>query len=201
MKTLSAVLCGLILMSLDFASAKEWDPRYRKATFAAGCFWCIQPVFDKTPGVKHTEVGYTGGQEANPSYKQVSSGLTSHAEAVQVVYDPTKVTYDALLDIFWDNINPTTKDQQFVDRGRQYRTVIFYHDEEQRLTAEASKAKQGTRSHLDSPIVTEIVPASSFWPAEDYHQKYYLKSPEAYQQYSDHSGRKEYFERRKRKNR
>jgi peptide-methionine (S)-S-oxide reductase len=168
--------------------------KLEKATFAAGCFWCIQPPFDKMAGVMKTTVGYTGGQEANPTYKDVSNGKTTHAESIEVVFDPAKVTYAQLLDIFWRNIDPTTKDRQFPDWGKQYRTAIFYHGEAQRKAAEESKAALEKSNRFSGPIVTEIVAASTFWPAEAYHQKYYLKSPESYHAYHDHSGRKEFFE-------
>jgi methionine-S-sulfoxide reductase len=166
-----------------------------KATFAAGCFWCIQPPFDQTPGVVRTIVGYTGGQEPHPSYHQVGAGKTGHAESIEMFYDPSIVTYEKLLDVFWHNIDPTTKDRQFPDWGRQYRTAIFYHNEAQRRAAIDSKERLEKSGRFGAPIVTEIVPASAFWPAEDYHQKYYIKSPESYHQYHDHSGREEYFRR------
>jgi methionine-S-sulfoxide reductase len=165
------------------------------ATFAAGCFWCIQPYFDETPGVLKTTVGYTGGPEKNPTYKQVSSGQTGHAEAIEVVYDPAKVRYEKLLDIFWRNIDPTTADRQFPDRGPQYRTAIFYHSEAQRKAAVLTKEQFEKSERFGAPLVTQILPAVTFWPAEDYHQAYYRKSPEAYKQYNDNSGRKEYFKR------
>ena len=169
--------------------------RLEKATFAAGCFWCIQSPFDQTPGVVRTTVGYTGGTEPQPTYHQVGSGQTGHAESIEVVYNPAKVTYEKLLDVFWHNIDPTTKDRQFPDLGHQYRTAIFYHNEAQKRAATASKEHWEKDGRFGAPIVTEIVPASTFWPAEDYHQKYYLKSPEDYHRYHDHSGREEYFRR------
>src|SRR5262249_10932393 len=138
-------------------------------------------------------VGYTGGKEAHPTYHQVSSGSTGHAESIEVLYDPVKVSYDKLLDVFWHNIDPTTQDRQFPDWGHQYRTVIFYHNEAQRAAAVASKERLEKSGRFGAPIVTEVEPAAAFWPAEDYHQKYYLKSPESYHQYHDHSGREEYF--------
>jgi peptide-methionine (S)-S-oxide reductase len=178
-------------------SAKEQPdiPRLEKATFAAGCFWCIQPPFDQTPGVVKTTVGFTGGTEPHPTYHQVSAGKTGHAESIEVFYDPTRVRYSELLDVFWHNIDPTTKDRQFPDWGHQYRTVIFYHSQAQRVAAVASKDRLDKSGRFGAPIVTEIAPASTFWPAEDYHQKYYQKSPESYHQYHDHSGREEYFRR------
>jgi methionine-S-sulfoxide reductase len=169
--------------------------KFEKATFAAGCFWCIQPPFDQTRGVLRTTVGYTGGPELQPTYAQVSEGKTGHAEAIEVAYDPTQVTYEQLLDVFWRHIDPTTKDRQFPDWGRQYRTAIYVHNETQRRAAEASKAAHEKSGRFGAPIVTEIVAASTFWPAEDYHQKYYVKSPASYHAYHDNSGRAEYFKK------
>jgi methionine-S-sulfoxide reductase len=169
--------------------------KFEKATFAAGCFWCIQPPFDQTPGVVRTTVGYTGGTEPHPTYHQVGSGSTGHAESIEVLYDPAKTSYEKMLDVFWHNIDPTTKDRQFPDWGHQYRTAIFYHNEAQHQAALASKAHWEKDGRFGAPIVTEIVPASAFWPAEDYHQKYYQKSPVSYHAYHDHSGREEFFKR------
>jgi peptide-methionine (S)-S-oxide reductase len=176
-------------------SQKSAEHPWQKATFAAGCFWCIQPPFDQTPGVIRTTVGYTGGKEPHPTYHQVGSGSTGHAESIEVVYDPAKVTYEKLLDVFWHNIDPTQKDRQFPDWGHQYRTAIFYHSDAQKRAAAASREKLEKSGRFGAPIVTEIEAASTFWPAEDYHQKYYLKSSEDYHRYHDHSGREEYFHR------
>ena len=159
------------------------------ATFAGGCFWCMEPPFDKLPGVVSTTSGYTGGKTRNPSYEEVSSGTTGHAEAVQVVYDPAKVTYERLLDVFWHNIDPTVKDRQFCDIGTQYRTAIFVHDDRQRALAEASKAALEKSKPFKEPIVTPIVSATEFWPAEAYHQDYYLKNPIRYGYYRTGCGR------------
>jgi len=139
------------------------------AIFAGGCFWCVEADFDKVPGVLSTESGYAGGQLKNPTYEQVSRGGTGHAESVRVTYDPTKVSYEQLLDYFWRHVDPTVKDQQFCDKGNQYRTAIFYQNDAQRLTAQASKSaleKSGRLAH----VYTEIAPAGTFYPAEDYHQ-------------------------------
>jgi len=163
-----------------------------KATFAGGCFWCMQPPFDKTTGVVSTVVGYTGGAESDPTYEQVASGRTGHAEAIRVVYDPSQVSYERLLEVLWRNINPTTRDRQFADVGRQYRTAIFYHTEEQRRQAEASKQRLAQSGKFDQPIVTEIVPAGPFYPAEDHHQDYYKKHPIHYTLYRIGSGREGY---------
>jgi len=159
------------------------------ATFAGGCFWCMEPPYDKLPGVVATISGYTGGRKANPTYEEVSSGTTGHAESVTVVYDPKKVTYEKLLDVFWHNIDPTVKDRQFCDGGNQYRTAIFYHDEAQRKAAEASKAALEKSKPFREPIVTEIVMAGPFYPAEDYHQDFYMKNPVRYQLYRSGCGR------------
>jgi peptide-methionine (S)-S-oxide reductase len=160
-----------------------------KATFAGGCFWCMEPPYDKLTGVISTTSGYIGGQKPNPTYEEVSSGRTGHAEAVQVVYDPKKVSYEQLLDVFWHNIDPTVKNQQFCDVGSQYRTGIFYHDDEQRRLAEASKAALEKSKPFKAPIVTEITRAGEFYPAEEYHQDYYLKNPVRYKFYRNGCGR------------
>jgi peptide-methionine (S)-S-oxide reductase len=159
------------------------------ATFAGGCFWCMQPPFDGLAGVVKTTAGYTGGTKVEPTYEEVSGGTTGHAEAVEVVYDPAKVTYDELLNIFWHNIDPLTKNAQFCDHGTQYRTAIFYHGDEQKRAAEASKAKLEASGVLKGPIVTQIVPAGAFYPAEDYHQEFYVKSSVQYKFYRYNCGR------------
>ena len=156
------------------------------ATFAGGCFWCMEPPYDKLEGVISTTSGYIGGQKENPTYKEVSAGGTGHAEAVQVVYDPTKISYEELLDVFWKNIDPTVKDQQFCDHGDQYRTAIFYSGDEQKQFAETSKERIAVR--FDT-VYTEIVPASTFYPAEEYHQDYYQKNPLRYKFYRTSCGR------------
>lgn len=175
--------------------AEAEDPALKIATFAAGCFWCIEPPFDETPGVKATIVGYTGGAEKLPTYEDVSYGRTGHTEAVRVYYNPDEVSYEALLTVFWRNINPTQKDGQFVDRGRQYRSGIYYHDAEQQRLAEASKAELSASGKFDKPIVTEVEPAGSFWKAEEYHQDFYKKSPRRYKSYRRGSGRDEYIQK------
>jgi len=167
----------------------------KKATFAGGCFWCMEPPFEKLPGVLSVTSGYTGGRTDNPKYEEVSSGGTGHAEAVEVLYDPARITYEKLLDVFWRNIDPTTKDRQFVDSGSQYRTAIFTHDEEQKRLAGESKKKLEASGRFGKPIVTEIVPAGKFWPAEEYHQDYYKKSSTRYKFYRFNSGRDQYLDR------
>ncbi|MGB3429150.1 MAG: peptide-methionine (S)-S-oxide reductase MsrA [Burkholderiaceae bacterium] len=164
-------------------------PRVAVATFAGGCFWCMEPPYDKLDGVLSTISGYTGGTVQNPTYEQVSAGRTGHAEAVQVTYDPSKVTYEKLLDVFWHNIDPTVKDRQFCDIGSQYRSGIFAHDAEQRRLAEASKAGLERTKPFQGAIVTEITNAGAFYPAEEYHQDYYLKNPVRYRYYRAGCGR------------
>lgn len=159
------------------------------ATFAGGCFWCMEPAFEALAGILSVQVGYTGGTTPHPTYEEVSSGATGHVEAVQIVYDPAKVHYAQLLDIFWENIDPTQADGQFADRGSQYRTVIFYHSEEQQRLAEASKAALAQSGKFQRPIVTAIEPALPFYPAEDYHQGYAKKNPLRYRLYKAGSGR------------
>jgi peptide-methionine (S)-S-oxide reductase len=159
------------------------------ATFAGGCFWCMQPSYDHAPGVVSTTVGYTGGQLPNPTYEQVSSGGTGHRESIEVVYDPARVTYEKLLTIFWHNVDPTDSSGQFCDHGEQYRSAIFYHDEAQQRAAEASKQGIEASGRIKDPIVTDLVPASSFYPAEEYHQKYYVKSALQYKFYRFTCGR------------
>jgi peptide-methionine (S)-S-oxide reductase len=171
------------------APAKAPPPGAAIATFAGGCFWCMEPPFDKLPGVISTTSGYTGGKTKNPTYEEVSAGVTGHTEAVQVVYDPTKVSYEKLLDVFWHNIDPTVKDRQFCDIGTQYRTAIFVNDDKQRQLADASKAALEKSKPFKDAIVTPIVVATEFWPAEEYHQDYYVKNPVRYSYYRTGCGR------------
>ena len=160
-----------------------------KAIFAAGCFWCTEEAFEKVPGVVSAVSGYTGGTVKNPSYEQVSSGRTGHAEAVEVTFDPAKVTYEQLLDVFWVNHDPTVTNRQFCDSGTQYRPAIFYLNDEQKRLAEASKAKWEKMKPFKQPILTEITKAGPFYPAEDYHQDYYKKNPLQYRFYVTGCGR------------
>ena len=179
-----AIIASLLCLAIvGAADAQE----LAKATFAGGCFWCMEPPFDALDGVVSTTSGYTGGHTANPTYEQVSAGKTGHAEAVEIVYDPRKVTYTRLLEVFWRNIDPLTANAQFCDTGSQYRAVIFVHDATQRRLAEASKDAVAQR--LQKPIVTEITAASQFWPAEEYHQDYYKKNPIRYKFYRTSCGR------------
>lgn len=163
--------------------------RNEVAIFAGGCFWCMEPPFDKLEGVKSTSSGYTGGHKKNPNYEEVSSGVTGHAESVKVVYDPKKTSYEKLLDVFWHNIDPTTANRQFCDYGAQYRSAIFYLNDEQKRLAFESKAALEKSKPFKEPIVTEIIPASVFYPAEEYHQDFYKKNPVRYKTYRAGCGR------------
>ena len=160
-----------------------------KAAFAAGCFWCTEEAFEKVPGVLSAVSGYTGGSVKGPSYEQVSSGRTGHTEAVEVTFDPAKVSYEQLLDVFWVNHDPTVKDRQFCDSGSQYRPEIFYHSDEQKKLAEASKAKWEKQKPFKQPLLTPITKVSAFYPAEDYHQDYYKKNALQYRFYVTGCGR------------
>jgi peptide-methionine (S)-S-oxide reductase len=160
-----------------------------KATFAAGCFWCTEEAFENVPGVTGAVSGYMGGKLKNPTYNQVSSGMTGHTEVVEVTFDPAKVSYEKLLDVFWVNHDPTVKDRQFCDAGSQYRPEIFYHSEEQKRLAEASKAKWEKQKPFRQPLLTPITKAAEFWPAEDYHQDYYKKNALQYKFYVNGCGR------------
>ena len=165
------------------------QPATAKATFSGGCFWCVEEAFDKAPGVISTVSGYMGGNTKHPSYEQVSAGRTGHAEVVQVEYDPAKVGYEKLLEVFWRNVDPTQRDGQFCDHGSQYRSAIFYHDEAQRKLAEVSKAALVKSKPFKGEIVTEITKASEFYPAEGYHQDFYQKNPVRYKFYKTGCGR------------
>src|SRR5436189_3545615 len=164
-------------------------PQSRTAVFAGGCFWCIQPAFDKAPGVIKTVVGYCGGTEPNPTYQLVTSEKTNYRESIEVTYDPTKISYEKLLDIYWRQIDPTQANGQFTDIGPSYRAAIFYGNAEEKKIAEATKAKLASSGKFKKPIVTEILPSMKFWPAEDYHQKYYRQNPEHFEAFEKGSGR------------
>jgi peptide-methionine (S)-S-oxide reductase len=164
-------------------------PSYDTATFAGGCFWCMEAAFDKLDGVISTTSGYTGGHTKNPTYKDVSHGGTGHVEAVEIVYDPQKLSYATLLDVFWHNVDPTSAHGQFCDTGDQYRSEIFYHNEDQRRQAVASEQELEKHKTFAAPIVTKISPATTFYPAEEYHQHYYLKNPIRYRYYRFTCGR------------
>jgi peptide methionine sulfoxide reductase msrA/msrB len=196
--TLAAVLFGYQqVRSMDDKMEKPMDNKAastRSAVFAGGCFWCTESDFEKVEGVVEAVSGYTGGRVDNPTYKQVSAGGTGHIEAVKVVYDPDKISYTELLDIFWRHVDPTDAGGQFVDRGDQYRSAIFYTDEEERQTAEASKKALAASGRFDRPIATEILPLGTFYVAEDYHQDYYKKNPLRYNWYRSGSGRDRFLE-------
>ncbi|MGO1692107.1 MAG: peptide-methionine (R)-S-oxide reductase MsrB [Marinobacter sp.] len=170
------------------------DPGLEVATFAGGCFWCVESGYEKIPGVVEAVSGYAGGDEPNPTYQQVSSGRTGHTEAVQVYYDPSKITYEGLLQGLWRMMNPTDNKGQFVDRGKQYRPAIFYQNPEQKRLAEAAKKELQTSGIYDNPVVIEITPLKTFYPAEEYHQDYYKKNPVRYKFYTFNSGRYQFIE-------
>ncbi len=170
----------------------EKSSGYEEATFAGGCFWCMQPPFDSLSGVVDTIVGYSGGAEKNPTYEQVWQGKTGHAEAIRVVFDPKQISYETLLETFWINIDPTQKDGQFADKGRHYRTAIFYHSDSQKQKAILSRKKLGESRKFKKPIVTSVEQFKSFYMAEEYHQKYYEKNPIHYYNYKKGSGREDF---------
>ena len=188
---LGAVRPGLAAEADDKAPAELPTPAAGQAvaTFAGGCFWCMESPFDDLPGVIATTSGYTGGRVENPSYEQVSYEDTGHAEAVQVLFDPAKISYERLLEVFWHNIDPTALDAQFCDVGNQYRSEIFYHDETQKSAAQASRTALEKDKPFPGAIVTRISPAGAFYPAENYHQDYYKKNPVRYHFYRSRCGR------------
>ncbi|MBA2176485.1 peptide-methionine (S)-S-oxide reductase MsrA [Halobacillus locisalis] len=168
---------------------------YEVATLAGGCFWCMEPPFEKLEGVKEVVSGYTGGDMENPTYEEVSSGQTEHIESVQVYYDPEVISYEEILDVFWRQINPTDDEGQFIDRGYQYTTAIFYHNQEQKTTAEQSKLTIAESERFDGEIVTPIREVQTFYRAEEYHQDYYKKNEFRYDYYRGNSGRDDYLEK------
>ena len=181
------IVCMILAnVPLDETSAASQSG---KAYFAGGCFWCMEEAFEKVEGVVTVVSGYMGGTVANPSYEEVSAGRTGHAESVEVIYDSTKVTYQKLLDAFWHNVDPLTPNAQFCDHGTQYRSAIFYSSEEEKRQAEESKAAIEQAKKFPAPIVTQLVPAATFYPAEDYHQDYYKKNPLRYKYYKYGCGR------------
>ncbi|NOX10039.1 MAG: peptide-methionine (S)-S-oxide reductase MsrA [Gammaproteobacteria bacterium] len=199
MKRISYILSSLLLLLiLTSAQAMEQNKDTKSielATFAGGCFWCMEPPFDKLPGVISTTSGYSGGSEKDPTYQEVSAGKTHHAEVVQVRYNPSIIDYTKLLEVFWRNIDPTSEGRQFVDIGQQYRSAIFYHSEEQKALAIKSRDQLAASGRFDKPIVTEITAFSRFYPAEDYHQDYYQHNPIRYKYYRYRSGRDQFLER------
>jgi peptide-methionine (S)-S-oxide reductase len=188
MRMLSIAIMGLSVMLIAGITVMA-ATTLEKATFAGGCFWCMEHPFDELPGVISVTSGYTGGHKKNPTYEEVSAGWTGHAESVRVVYDPAKVSYEKLLTVYWHNIDPTSIDRQFCDSGNQYRTAIFYHNEEQHKLALQSKALLEKNKTFKEPVVTEIVQATEFYPAEEYHQHYYKKNPIRYKFYRTMCGR------------
>ena len=187
MRTAAFISILFASMATLAATPVTVPPGHKVATFAGGCFWCMEPPFDRLNGVVSTTSGYTGGNKTDPTYEEVSSGGTGHAESVEVLYDPAKISYERLLDVFWHNVDPTQGDGQFCDHGHQYRTAIFYHDAEQKRLAEESREK--VQARLQKPVVTEIVAASRFYPAEEYHQDFYKKNPVRYYTYRAGCGR------------
>ena len=167
------MLFGITYSQKESAASEKTE----KATFAGGCFWCIEPPFEKTEGVREVISGYTGGRKENPTYEEVSAGTTGHLEAVQITYEPAKVSYQKLLDIFWRQIDPTDSGGQFVDRGQQYRPAIFYHTPEQKAIAQKSRDDLQRSGRYQKPVVLDILPAEKFYPAEDYHQDYFKLNP------------------------
>jgi peptide methionine sulfoxide reductase msrA/msrB len=197
-KVFVLLLTAVFLMIVDLplatnvgvARAQESTPaNTRTAVLAGGCFWCIQPAFDKAPGVIKTLVGYCGGTEPNPTYELVGSEKTNYRESIEITYDPAKISFEQLLDIYWKEINPTQADGQFTDIGPSYRAAIFYGSDEEKKIAEASREKLSSSGKFDKPIVTEILPAMKFYPAEAYHQKYYQQNPTHFEAFERGSGR------------
>jgi len=182
-----ALIAGCTIASSQGQNSSPAETR--AAIFAGGCFWCIQPAFDKATGVIKTVVGYCGGTEPNPTYEVVSSEKTGYRESIQITYDPAKISYDQLLDIYWRQIDPTQADGQFTDIGPSYRAAIFYGNDDEKKIAEASKEKLARSGKFHKPIVTEILPAMKFYPAEAYHQKYYQQNPEPFEAFEEGSGR------------
>ena len=179
---------AIIVLLLNLTSVQAAE-KQETATFAGGCFWCMEPPYEKLPGVVSVVSGYIGGTKADPTYEEVSAGGTGHAEAVRIVYNPRKISYPQLLEVFWRNVDPTTPNAQFCDVGDQYRSAIFYHDESQRKAAETSKRAVERKKTFKEPVVTEIAPATRFYPAEEYHQDYHRKNPIRYKYYRHRCGR------------
>jgi len=190
MKSAQFLAIAALGLLVDLSTAQTSSPiTTRTAVFAGGCFWCIQPAFDKAPGVLKTIVGYCGGTEPNPTYELVGSEKTKYRESIEISYDPAKISFNQLLDIYWRQIDPTQADGQFTDIGPSYRAAIFFGSDEEKKIAEESKQKVAGSGKFKKPIVTEILPAMKFWPAEDYHQKYYQQNPEHFEAFEHGSGR------------
>jgi methionine-S-sulfoxide reductase len=191
-RTLIFLLSCALIAACTIANSQGQNPapaETRTAVFAGGCFWCIQPAFDKAKGVIKTVVGYCGGSQPNPTYELVSSEKTGYRESIQITYDPAKISYDQLLEIYWRQIDPTQADGQFTDIGPSYRAAIFYGNDNEKSVAETSKEKLARSGKFKKPIVTEILPAMKFYPAEAYHQKYYQQNPEHFEAFEEGSGR------------
>ncbi len=186
---LLTILLGVGVLLPQEAGTQAKKTKLETATFAGGCFWCMEPPFDKIKGVISTTSGYTGGQKKDPTYEEVSAGKTGHAESMQVLYDPSVVSYSKLLDVYWHNVDPTMANRQFCDWGSQYRSAIFYHNESQKKEAEESKKKLEQMQRFQGKIVTEIVELKDFYPAEEYHQDFYKKNPDRYKSYRSGCGR------------
>jgi methionine-S-sulfoxide reductase len=204
MKKLAIALFVMLALGVMTAAAggdkdrqgmEKGSAMLEKAIFAGGCFWCMEPPFEKLDGVVSVTAGYTGGQQVNPTYEEVSSGRTGHAEAVEILFDPAKVSFEKLLEVFWMNIDPTDARGQFVDRGSQYRSAIFVLNEEQKRQAEASRDALAQTGRFEGPIVAQIVPASTFYPAEEYHQDYYRKNSIRYKFFRYNSGRDQFLDK------
>jgi methionine-S-sulfoxide reductase len=186
-------LLATLVLIVDCTSAQgPPPPNARTAVLAGGCFWCIQPAFDKAPGVIKTVVGYSGGTEPNPTYELVGSEKTKYRESIEITYDPAKISFDQLLDIYWKEIDPTQADGQFTDIGPSYRAAIFFSNDEEKKIVEASKEKLARSGKFDKPIVTEILPGMKFYPAEAYHQKYYQQNAAHFEAFEEGSGRKSF---------
>ena len=185
---IAALVMGALIVMSPGSSAHDRS-QYAKATFAGGCFWCMEEVFEKVEGIVSVVSGYAGGQVDNPTYEEVSAGGTGHTESIEVTYDPSKVTYEDLLDVFWRNVDPTTPNAQFCDHGSQYRTAIFYHNETQKQLIDESRERIDVSKTFPESIVTEVLPASAFYIAEDYHQDFYTKNPIRYKYYKWNCGR------------
>ena len=186
---LTVALFLLGAWNVQSTSQAAADATLGKAYFAGGCFWCMEEAFEKLEGVLSVTSGYMGGTVANPSYEAVSAGRTGHAESVEVVYDPAKVSYQKLLDAFWHNVDPITPNAQFCDHGSQYRSAVFFQTDEEKRAADTSKQSIEQSSRFKEPIVTQIVPAAQFYPAEEYHQDFYKKNPLRYKLYKYNCGR------------
>jgi len=189
------VLFLLVILFVTIQPSSHASTKFEKATLAGGCFWSMESSFEKVNGVVDVVSGYSGGHKKNPTYVEVEAGETGHMESVEVTYDPSKISYSQILYVFWRNINPTDPDGQFFDRGAQYRTAIFYHDDEQKRLAEKSKEELGKSGRFGKRIVTQVIPASEFYRAEEYHQDFYKKNPVRYKVYRCASGRDQYFKK------